>query len=112
MAWGGTYHAGMDDTELPESLIALKVAVCMANETLAEHVRVNGPVRQWTAESRAKGAALQQACEMAAATLRQAVEESGLEREDGGRAVRRALMRAAILRMTVQPEAPAPADQD
>ncbi|WP_132124933.1 hypothetical protein [Actinocrispum wychmicini] len=85
----------MPDIHLPEALIELQRRVFAARLALAEHVRANGPVRDWSQETLAEGALLQQELERLEGELRQATEESGLIREHGGRTTRLALIAAA-----------------
>jgi hypothetical protein len=93
----------MVDIELPEPLVRLQLDVYLARLRVIEHVRAHGPVAGWSPGVHAEGARLQQACEASEAALRNAIVESGLEREHGGRAVCRALMAAAALQMPAQP---------
>lgn len=105
--------AGM---EVPEPLIALQCAAYAARQALTDHVRANGPVRNWSPGINAAGAALQQTCERAKATLQQAIDDSGLARDHGSRAVNHALRRAALPRMearaTSVPEGADPSGQE
>ncbi|MGJ5828964.1 hypothetical protein [Streptomyces ossamyceticus] len=98
----------MVDIELPRSLVALQLTVYAARLRLVEHVRVNGPVRDWSPGTDAEGADLQAACEVSQAVLLKAVDESGLERKHGRRALRRALLAAAGQQMPSQPGTPDP----
>lgn len=65
---------------------------------------------------RAAGAVLQQTCERAKATLQQAIDDSGLARDHGNRAVNHALRKAALPRMearaTSVPEGADPSGQE
>ncbi|WP_371584476.1 hypothetical protein [Streptomyces sp. NBC_01314] len=85
----------MVDIELPQAMVALQLGVYFVRLRVVEHVRAHGPVGGWSPDVDAEGARLQQACEASEAALGKAIEESGLEREHGRRAVRRALMAAA-----------------
>jgi hypothetical protein len=93
----------MVDIELPRGLVALQLSVYAARLRLVDHVRANGPVRDWSPETDAEGAGLQRACEVSEAVLQKAINESGLERKHGRRALRRALMAAAAPQMPSQP---------
>ncbi|WP_153534018.1 hypothetical protein [Streptomyces sp. RB17] len=93
----------MADIELPRGLVALQIDVYAARLRLVEHVRANGPVRDWSPDADAEGADLQYACEVSEAVLQKAIDESGLERKHGRRALRRALMAAAAPQMVGQP---------
>ncbi|MFC5197804.1 hypothetical protein [Streptomyces kaempferi] len=68
----------MDDIQVPEALVALQSAAYIARVSLADHVRANGPVRDWTDETRVEAASLQQTLESAEIALRQAFEASDL----------------------------------
>ncbi|WP_146192701.1 hypothetical protein [Streptomyces sp. A244] len=92
----------MVDIELPRGLVALQLSVYAARLRLVEHVRANGPVRNWNPGTDAEGADLQDACEVSQAVLQKAIDESGLEQKHGRRALRRALM-AAGQQMPSQP---------
>ncbi|MFJ7044153.1 hypothetical protein CTU88_09800 [Streptomyces sp. JV178] len=81
----------MVDIELPEPLVRLQLDVYLARLRVIEHVRAHGPVAGWSPGVEAEGARLQQAREASEAELQRAIEESGLEREHGRRAVGRAL---------------------
>ncbi|WP_217128668.1 hypothetical protein [Streptomyces sp. AC558_RSS880] len=89
--------------ELPRCLVALQLSVYTARLRVVEHVRTNGPTRDWSPEIHAEGANLQQACEVSEAALQKAIDESGLEQQHGRRALRRALMAAASPQMPGQP---------
>ncbi|MFD0132896.1 hypothetical protein ACFVIL_02855 [Streptomyces sp. NPDC127159] len=93
----------MGDIELPRGLVALQLDVYAARLRLVEHVRANGPVRDWSPDADDDGADLQHACEVSEAVLQKAIDESGLERKHGRRALRRALMAAAAPQMASQP---------
>jgi hypothetical protein len=93
----------MVDIELPRGLVALQLSVYAARLRLVEHVRENGPVRDWSPDTKAQGASVQRACEVSEAVLQKAIDESGLERTHGRRALRRALMAAAAPLMPSQP---------
>ncbi|MFD8504279.1 hypothetical protein ACFV2L_16360 [Streptomyces sp. NPDC059687] len=93
----------MANIELPQGLVALQLDVYAARLTLVEHVRANGPVRDWSPEADAEGADLQHACEVSEAVLQKAIDESGLEQKHGRRALRRALMAGAAPQMASQP---------
>ena len=97
------YPPYMVDIELPPALIALQLSVYAARLRVVEHVRAHGPIGGWSPEVDAEGARLQQALEAGEDALRRAIEESGLEREHGRRAVRRALMAAAAPQMSDRP---------
>lgn len=81
----------MVDIELPESLVRLQLDVYVARLRVIEHVRAHGSVAGWSPGVNAEGARLQRACEASEAALQKALGESGLERQHGRRAVRRAL---------------------
>ena len=93
----------MVDIELPQALIALQLSLYSARLRVVEHIRAHGPIGGWSPDVDAEGARLQQAIEAREAALRRAIEESGLEREHGQRAVRRALMAAAAPQMSDRP---------
>ncbi|MET8784905.1 hypothetical protein [Streptomyces sp. NPDC004589] len=93
----------MGDIELPRGLVALQLDVWAARLRLVEHVRANGPVRDWSPDADADGADLQHACEVSDAVLQKAIDESGLEQKHGRRALRRALMAGAAPQMASQP---------
>ena len=93
----------MADIELPRALVASQLDVYAARLRLVEHVRANGPVRDCSPDADAEGADLQHACEVREAVLQRAIDESGLERKYGRRALRRALMAAAAPQMASQP---------
>ncbi|MFF7756909.1 hypothetical protein [Streptomyces griseorubiginosus] len=92
----------MVDIELPRGLVALQLSVYAARLRLAEHVRANGPVRDWSPGTDAEGANLQDACRVSQAVLQKAIDESGLEQKHGRRTLRRALRAAAGLQMPSQ----------
>ncbi|BDH69817.1 hypothetical protein MTP06_32660 [Streptomyces sp. PLM4] len=81
----------------------MQLSVYAARLRLVEHVRANGPVWDWSPDADAQGADLQLACEVSAAILRKAIDDSSMEREHGRRALRRALMAAASPQMPSQP---------
>ncbi|GAA3794808.1 hypothetical protein [Streptomyces chiangmaiensis] len=94
----------MADVELPKGLVALQLDVYAARLRLVEHVRANGPVRDWSPEADAEGADLQHACEVSEAVLQKAIDESGLEQKHGRRALCRALMAGAARSWQASPE--------
>ncbi|MEU6318581.1 hypothetical protein [Streptomyces sp. NPDC047009] len=93
----------MADIELPRGLVALQLDVYAARLRLIEHIRANGPVRDWSPDADADGADLQHAHEVSEAVLQKTIDESGLERKHGRRALRRALMATAAPQMASQP---------
>lgn len=84
----------VDDIQVPEALVALQSAAYIARVSLADYVRANGPVRDWTDETRVKAASLQQTLESAEIALRQAFEASDLLSHHTRRSLRLALMKA------------------
>ena len=92
----------MVDIELPRGLVALQLSVYAARLRLVEHVRANGPVRDWSPDTDAEGANLQDVCGVSQAVMQKAIDESGLEQKHGRRALRRALRAAAGRQMPSQ----------
>lgn len=80
---------------VPDSLADLQRSFDAARRAVREHHRATGPVLEWTEEQRAEGDRLHAAWVEAAAELRAAVEESGLEAEHGAYELGRALRKAA-----------------
>lgn len=92
--------------QVSDALVALQVSVYRERSALADFVRTNGPVGDWSAVVRAEAARLQRSLEESERTLQQMLRGAA-GTEDQLQELRRALRREAAISLAEKGSDPA-----